>query len=68
MSASEGAGAEGRVAEWPLDDARRALRDFADAIACDQVISGELAKSELGWRPSRRSIVDELRSYAQTVA
>ena len=67
-AASEGAGAEGRVSEWPLDDARQVLWGFADAIACDQVISGELAGSELGWRPSRPSIVDELRSYARTAA
>ena len=64
-AASEGAGAAGRVAEWPLDDARRVLRGFADAIACDQVISGELAERELGWSPSRHSIVDELRSCAR---
>ena len=62
-AASEGAGAGGRVAEWPLDDARQSLWGFADAIACDQVISGELAEVELGWSPSRHSIVDELRSY-----
>ncbi len=67
-AASEGAGAEGRVAEWPLDEARQALWGFADAIACDQVISGELAESELGWSPSRHSIVDELRSYARAAA
>ncbi len=67
-AASEGAGAEGQVAEWPLDDARQALWGFADAIACDQVISGELAQHELGWSPSRHSIVDELRSYASTAA
>ena len=64
-AASEGAGAAGRVTAWPLDEARRALRGFADAIACDQVICGELAQRELGWSPSRWSIVDELRSYAQ---
>ena len=63
-AASEGAGCEGRVAEWPLDEARQSLWGFADAIACDQVISGELAERELGWQPSRHSIVDELRSYA----
>ncbi|RYC28825.1 NAD-dependent epimerase/dehydratase family protein [Lichenibacterium minor] len=63
-AASEGAGSEGRVAEWPLDDARQALWGFADAIACDQVISGELAQRELGWSPSRHSIIDELRSYS----
>ena len=67
-AASEGAGAEGRVAEWPLDDARQALWGFADAIACDQVISGQLAEVELGWSPSHHSIVDELRSYGPTAA
>jgi nucleoside-diphosphate-sugar epimerase len=67
-AASEGAGTGGRVLEWPLDEARRALWGFADAIACDQVVSGKLAERELGWRPSRQSIIDELRSYAATAA
>ena len=67
-AASLGAGAGGRVAEWPLEDARRTLWGFADAIACDQVVSGELARRELGWRPSRHSIVDELRSPAPAAA
>ena len=62
-AASEPAGAQGRVTEWPLDEARQTLWGFADAIACDQVISGELAQSELGWTPSRHSIIDDLRSY-----
>lgn len=63
-AASEAAGAGGRVAEWPLDDARRALGAFADAMACDQVVSGALAVSELGWRPARPSILDDLRACA----
>jgi nucleoside-diphosphate-sugar epimerase len=63
-AASEGAGAGGRVEAWPLDEARQALWGFADAIACGQVISGALARTELGWSPSRPSILDELRSYA----
>jgi nucleoside-diphosphate-sugar epimerase len=63
-AASEGAGAEGRVAAWPLEEARQALGGFADAIACDQLVSGEHAERALGWRPSRHSILDELRSYA----
>jgi hypothetical protein len=29
--------------------------------------AGERAKRELDWRPSRRSIVEELRSYASTI-
>lgn len=67
-AASDSAGAVGRVAEWPLGDARQVLGVFADAIACDQVISGELAKLELGWSPSRHSMTDELRSYAPAAA
>lgn len=67
-AASSGAGAGGQVAEWPLDEARQALWGFADAIACDQLVSGELAERELGWRPSRHSIIDELRSYAAAAA
>lgn len=67
-AASEGAGVEGRVAEWPLEEARQVLGAFADAIACDQVVSGERAERELGWRPSRHSILEELRSYAPPIA
>lgn len=62
-AASEAAGAGGRVEAWALEDARSVLWSFADAIACDQVVSGEKAERELGWRPSHRSIIDELRSY-----
>jgi len=57
-AASEAAGAEGRVAEWPLEEARQALGGFADAIACDQVVSGERAERRLGWQPTRQSILD----------
>jgi nucleoside-diphosphate-sugar epimerase len=67
-AASEGAGANGRVEEWPIDDARQALSGFADAIAADAVISGDLARSELGWQPSRHSILDELRSYGSAIS
>ena len=67
-AASELGGAGGRVAAWPLDEARKVLWGFADAIASDQVISGEKAKRELGWNPSRASIIDELHAYALAVA
>jgi nucleoside-diphosphate-sugar epimerase len=67
-AASELGGAGGRVAAWPLDEARKVLWGFADAIASDQIISGEKAKRELGWNPWRASIIDELRAYALAVA
>ncbi len=67
-AASESAGAEDRVSAWPLDEARQSLGGFADAIACDQLVSGERAKRELGWRPSRHSILHEMRSYAPPAA
>jgi nucleoside-diphosphate-sugar epimerase len=67
-AASELGGAGGRVAAWPLDEARKVLWGFADAIASDQIISGEKAKRELGWHPSRAPIIDELHAYALAVA
>jgi nucleoside-diphosphate-sugar epimerase len=67
-AASEGAGTGGRVVEWPLEKARQVLGGFADAIACDQVISGGRAERVLGWRPSRHSIIDELRFYRPPLA
>ena len=33
-----------------------------------KIISGEKAKRELGWNPSRASIIDELRAYVLAVA
>lgn len=67
-AASELGGAGGRVAAWPLDEARKVLWGFADAIASDQIISAEKAKRELGWNPSQASIIDELHAYALAVA
>jgi nucleoside-diphosphate-sugar epimerase len=67
-AASELGGAGGRVAAWPLDEARKVLWGFADAIATDQTISGDKARHELGWLPSRASIIDEMRAYALAAA
>lgn len=67
-AAGEAAGVAGRLEEWPIEAARQELGGFADVIACDQIVSGAKARRELGWRPSRHSIADELRSYATTEA
>jgi len=66
-AASIGAGAKGKTQSWPLEEARKALRAFADALALDQQISGEKAKKELGWSPRAASVLDDLKtgSYAR---
>jgi nucleoside-diphosphate-sugar epimerase len=65
-AASRGAGADGRTAAWPLDEARKKLGPYADALALDQQASGKRAETLLGWRPSRPDVLEELErgSYA----
>jgi nucleoside-diphosphate-sugar epimerase len=66
QAASEGAGIPGKVAAWPLEEARKTLGPFADALALDQQISSERARKILGWNPRRAGILEDLRrgSYA----
>jgi len=42
---------------WPLDEARKKLGAFADALAMDQVISSTHSERRLGWRPRIRGVV-----------
>src|SRR5437879_11386589 len=53
QAASRGAGAGGRTVAWPLDEARRTLGAYADALVLDQQASGRHAQEQLGWRPHR---------------
>jgi nucleoside-diphosphate-sugar epimerase len=66
-AASISAGKKGKTQGWPLDQARKALGPFADALAMDQRISGEKAGRDLGWSPQAQSALDELKtgSYAK---
>jgi nucleoside-diphosphate-sugar epimerase len=66
-AASVGLGARGRVLSWPIDDARRGLGAFADALTLDQQLSSKRAERRLDWKPQGPSPLDELRrgSYAQ---
>jgi nucleoside-diphosphate-sugar epimerase len=65
-AASEGAGAGGKVAAWPLAEARQVLGNYADALALDQQAVSHRAETLLGWKPFRPGILDDLRhgSYA----
>jgi nucleoside-diphosphate-sugar epimerase len=59
-AASRAAGADGKVETVPLEEARKTMGPFADALALDQQISGERAQRLLGWRPQAPPVLEEL--------
>ena len=61
-AASIGAGAKGKIQATPLDEARKTMHAFADALVLDQQVSGEKAKKELGWSPRAGSVLDDLKT------
>jgi nucleoside-diphosphate-sugar epimerase len=65
-AASRGAGAEGRIRAWPLEEARKKIGPYADALVLDQQASGKRAEQLLGWRPHRPDVLEDLErgSYA----
>ncbi|HEY6391478.1 MAG TPA: NAD-dependent epimerase/dehydratase family protein [Bryobacteraceae bacterium] len=60
-AASDAASAGGRTSSWPLEEARKSLGAYADALVLDQRISSEKAKRTLGWNPREKSVVEDLR-------
>jgi nucleoside-diphosphate-sugar epimerase len=66
-AASIGGGAKGKTQSLPVDEARKTMGPFADALVLDQLISSEKAKKELGWSPRAASVLDDLKtgSYAK---
>jgi nucleoside-diphosphate-sugar epimerase len=59
-AASRGAGAGGRTIAWPLDEARKTLGAYADALVLDQQATGRRAQELLGWRPSRPDVIVDI--------
>ena len=49
-----------RVELWPLDDARKSLGPFADALALDQTVSGQHARQVLAWEPHGPGLIADL--------
>jgi nucleoside-diphosphate-sugar epimerase len=49
-----------RVEPWPLDDARKSLGPFADALALDQTVSGQHAREVLAWKPHGPGLIADL--------
>jgi nucleoside-diphosphate-sugar epimerase len=68
IAASEGAGIPGKISSWPLEEARKILGPFADALALDQEISSEKTKALLGWEPKAARLTDELRQGSYKAA
>lgn len=60
-AASAGAGKDGRTESWPIEQARKTLGAYADALVLDQRISSAKATSLLGWKPRAAGILDDLR-------
>ena len=63
-AASRAGGAGGKVETVPVEEARKTMGPFADALALDQQISGERAQRMLNWRPQGRSVLEELLAPA----
>jgi nucleoside-diphosphate-sugar epimerase len=65
-AASRGAGAGGRTVATPLEEARKKMGAYADALALDQQASGQRARDLLGWNPRRPDALEDLErgSYA----
>ena len=59
-AASRGAGAGGKTAAWPLEEARGKLGAYADALVLDQQASGKRAQELLGWHPSRPNVLEDI--------
>lgn len=70
LAAAEVAGVPGKIASWPLEEARKTLGAFAGALVLDQQVSVERARRLLGWHPSKPSLLDDLRrgSYRSAVS
>jgi nucleoside-diphosphate-sugar epimerase len=60
-AASDAASAGGRTGSWPLEEARKSLGPYADALVLDQWISAGKAKRTLGWNPREKSVLEDLR-------
>jgi len=59
-AASRVAGGDGNVHTISLDEGRKIMGPFADALALDQRISGAKAARELGWNAERPGVLEEL--------
>ncbi len=62
-AASRAAGRTGTVPTISLDEGRKVMGPFADALALDQRISGAKAVHELEWNAERPGVLEELSAH-----
>jgi nucleoside-diphosphate-sugar epimerase len=61
-AASAAAGKDGQTESWPLEQARKTLGAYADALVLDQRVSSAKAAAMLGWKPRAAGLLEDLRS------
>jgi hypothetical protein len=67
-AADRSVGGAGNFEPWPLNEARQELGVLADALALDQNLSGERARTLLGWSPSRFGVAEEIEHGSYRLA
>jgi nucleoside-diphosphate-sugar epimerase len=62
------AGAGGKVASWPVEEARSVFGPYAAGFLENQQLSPARARERLGWQPVRASVLEDIEhgSYAPT--
>lgn len=59
-AASRAGGGDGSIEHLTFENARAAMGGFAEALAMDLQVSAAKAERELGWKPHRPTVLEEL--------
>ncbi len=62
-AAARAASFKGEIRWIPLEDARKIMGGFADALALDQHVDSRKAVARLGWQPAHGGFEDEVETY-----
>jgi nucleoside-diphosphate-sugar epimerase len=62
-AAARAAGFKGDIRWLPVEDARKKMGGFADALALDQHVDARKAVARLGWQPAHGGFEDEVETY-----
>ena len=63
VAAARAAGFTGEIRWLPLEEARKKMGGFADALALDQHVDSRKAVARLGWQPTHGGFEDEVETY-----